>query len=91
MAGRWTPGARSGTFWPGGRMTRCAVGSRRGFSRMSIRVIAFLIVIGVAVLAFVAWPKKPTQPALPLFGSAKGAPDGEPKEGFLWEETKGIE
>ncbi len=30
---------------------------------MSIRVIAFLIVIGVAVLAFVAWPRKPTQPA----------------------------
>ncbi len=36
-------------------------------------------------------PKKPTQPALPLFGSAKGAPNGEPKEGFRWEETKGIE
>ena len=26
---------------------------------MSIRVIAFLFVIGIAVLAFVAWPKKP--------------------------------
>jgi hypothetical protein len=31
--------------------------------------------------------KKPTQPALALFG----APNGEPKEGFAWEETKGIE
>lgn len=28
---------------------------------MSIRVIAFLFVIGVAVLAFVAWPKKPAE------------------------------
>lgn len=31
--------------------------------------------------------KKPTQPVLALFG----APNGEPKEGFAWEETKGIE
>ena len=31
--------------------------------------------------------KKPTQPVLPLFG----APNGKPKEGFAWEETKGIE
>ncbi|MGB9203589.1 MAG: hypothetical protein WCB94_06375 [Terriglobales bacterium] len=32
-------------------------------------------------------PKKPNQPLLALFG----APNGEPKEGFRWEETKGIE
>jgi hypothetical protein len=36
-------------------------------------------------------PKKPNQPLLALFGSAMGAPDGKPKEGFRWEETKGIE
>jgi hypothetical protein len=36
-------------------------------------------------------PKKPTQPALPLFGSAMGTPNGKPKEGFRWEKTKGIE
>ena len=36
--------------------------------------------------------KKPTtQPVLALFGLAIGAPNGEPKEGFAWEETKGIE
>jgi hypothetical protein len=28
---------------------------------MSLRVIAFLFVMGVAVLAFVAWPKKPSE------------------------------
>ena len=32
---------------------------------MSIRVIAFLFVIGVAVLAFVAWPKKQTEAPAP--------------------------
>jgi hypothetical protein len=32
-------------------------------------------------------PKKPNQPVLALFG----APNGKPKEGFRWEETKGIE
>jgi hypothetical protein len=31
--------------------------------------------------------KKPAQPVLALFG----APNGKPKEGFAWEETKGIE
>ena len=31
--------------------------------------------------------KKPTQPVLALFG----LPNGQPKEGFAWEETKGIE
>ena len=31
--------------------------------------------------------KKPTQPVLALFRP----PNGEPKEGFAWEETKGIE
>ncbi len=31
--------------------------------------------------------KKPTQPVLALFG----APNDKPKEGFAWEETKGIE
>jgi hypothetical protein len=31
--------------------------------------------------------KKPTQPVLPLFG----ARNGEPMEGFAWEETKEIE
>ena len=31
--------------------------------------------------------KKPSQPVLALFG----APNGKPKEGFAWEETKGIE
>ena len=36
-------------------------------------------------------PKKPNQPVLPLFGSALGAPNGKPKEGFRWEKTKGIE
>jgi hypothetical protein len=36
-------------------------------------------------------PKKPNQPVLALFGSAIGAPNGKPKEGFRWEETKGIE
>jgi hypothetical protein len=36
-------------------------------------------------------PKTPNQPVLPLFGSAMGAPNGKPKEGFVWEETKGIE
>jgi hypothetical protein len=35
--------------------------------------------------------KKPTQPVLALFGSAVGAPNGKPKEGFIWEKTKGIE
>jgi hypothetical protein len=30
---------------------------------------------------------KPTQPVLALFG----VPNGKPKEGFAWEETKGIE
>ena len=35
--------------------------------------------------------KKPTQPALALFGSTIGAPNGKPKEGFAWEDTKGIE
>ena len=36
-------------------------------------------------------PKKPNQPVLALFGSAIGAANGKPKEGFRWEETKGIE
>jgi hypothetical protein len=36
-------------------------------------------------------PKKPNQPVLALFGSAMGAPNGKPKEGFRWEKTKGIE
>jgi hypothetical protein len=36
-------------------------------------------------------PKKPSQPVLALFGSATDAPNGKPKEGFRWEETKGIE
>ncbi|MGA7293939.1 MAG: hypothetical protein WBW53_06570 [Terriglobales bacterium] len=36
-------------------------------------------------------PKTPNQPVLALFGSAMGAPKGKPKEGFRWEETKGIE
>jgi hypothetical protein len=36
-------------------------------------------------------PKKPNEPVLPLFGSAMGPPNGKPKEGFRWEETKGIE
>ena len=31
--------------------------------------------------------KKPTQPVLPLFG----ARNGEPMEGFAWEETKEVE
>ncbi len=31
--------------------------------------------------------KKSAQPVLLLFG----APNGKPKEGFAWEETKGIE
>jgi hypothetical protein len=31
--------------------------------------------------------KKPTPPMLALFGT----PNGEPKDGFAWEETKGIE
>ena len=31
--------------------------------------------------------KKPTQPLLTLIG----APNGKPKEGFVWEETTGIE
>ena len=35
--------------------------------------------------------KKPTQPVLALFGLAIGAPNGKHKEGFAWEETKGIE
>ncbi len=35
--------------------------------------------------------KKPTQPVLALFGSAIGAPNGKPKDRFIWEETKGIE
>jgi hypothetical protein len=35
--------------------------------------------------------KKPTRPVLPLFDSTIGAPNGKPKEGFAWEETKGIE
>jgi len=35
--------------------------------------------------------KKPTQPVLALFGSAIGAPNSKPKEGFAWEATKGIE
>ncbi|MFI5095671.1 MAG: hypothetical protein ACHQIK_19765 [Candidatus Acidiferrales bacterium] len=35
--------------------------------------------------------KKPTQPMLAFFGSTIGAPNGKPKEGFAWEETKGIE
>ena len=35
--------------------------------------------------------KKPTQPVLTLFDSTIGAPNGKPKEGFVWEETKGIE
>jgi hypothetical protein len=36
-------------------------------------------------------PKKANQPVLALFGSAIDAPNGKPKEGFRWEETKGIE
>jgi hypothetical protein len=35
--------------------------------------------------------KASTQPGLPLFGSAMGAPSGKPKGGFRWEGTKGIE
>jgi hypothetical protein len=35
--------------------------------------------------------KKPTQPLLALFGPTIGAPNGEPKEGFAWNETKEIE
>ena len=35
--------------------------------------------------------KKPTQPVLALFGSAIGAPNGKPKDRFIWEDTKGIE
>ena len=35
--------------------------------------------------------KKLAQPVLPLIGSNVGAPNGKPKEGFAWEETKGIE
>jgi hypothetical protein len=35
--------------------------------------------------------KKPTRPVLPLFDSTIGEPNGKPKEGFAWEETKGIE
>ena len=35
--------------------------------------------------------RKPPQPVLPLFGLAIGAPNGKHKEGFAWEETKGIE
>jgi hypothetical protein len=35
--------------------------------------------------------KKPTQPVLALFGTPIGAPNGEPKEGFAWNETKEIE
>lgn len=35
--------------------------------------------------------KKPTQPVLALFGLTIGAPNGEPKEGLVWEETTGIE
>lgn len=35
--------------------------------------------------------KKPTQPALALFGSTIGAPTGKPKEGYAWEKSKGIE
>ena len=35
--------------------------------------------------------KKPTQPVLDLFGPTIGAPNGEPKEGFAWNETKEIE
>jgi hypothetical protein len=31
--------------------------------------------------------KKPTQPILALIG----APNGKPKEGFVWEETTGID
>jgi hypothetical protein len=34
---------------------------------------------------------KPTQPVLAVFGLTIGAPNGEPKEGFAWNETKGIE
>jgi hypothetical protein len=41
--------------------------------------------------AFSDPPKTPNQPLLALFGSATGAPNGKPKEGFVWEETKGIE
>ena len=35
--------------------------------------------------------KKPTQPLLALFGPTIAARNGEPKEGFAWNETKGIE
>jgi hypothetical protein len=35
--------------------------------------------------------KKTAQPVLPLICSNVGAPNGKPKEGFAWEETKGIE
>ena len=35
--------------------------------------------------------KKPTQHVFALFGSTIGAPNGEPKEGFAWEEMKEIE
>ena len=31
------------------------------------------------------------QSVLALFGSAMDAPKGKPKEGFVWEKTKGIE
>jgi len=39
----------------------------------------------------VASLNKPTQPVLDLFGLTIGAPNGEPKEGFAWNETKEIE
>jgi len=34
---------------------------------------------------------KPTQPVHDLFGLTIGAPNGEPKKGFAWNETKEIE
>ncbi len=48
----------------------------------SMRVIAFLFVIGVAVLAFVAWPKKPDQTPAPAAPAPADAGGGTP--GLTW-------
>lgn len=44
-----------------------------------------------AVNPLVASLNKPTQPVLALFGLTFGAPNGEPKESFAWNETNEIE
>jgi len=63
---------------------------------MSIRVIAFLFVIGVAILAFVAWPKKQAPAPAPAAGTGAdmggaGMPGGDmgagaeaPDPGLTW-------